>query len=222
MSATFNGDLNRSMGTSFRNSFSRFTPASDTTPPWSNSDSERLPRASSTILPRGIFTLNARSSRKTMSRKSIDSAPRSSISDASSFTFSTSHPSASAIVSATLGKMALISSLVIFGLLIRSFHFEAAIHVENFARDVIGVGRTQKPHGMRHVHWTSNSPQQDPGLDLVAGEFADGARYFGFDDARGDGVDGNISRRQFHGQCACESVDRAFAGGVIRLAASAF
>src|SRR5262245_32006189 len=222
MSATFNGDLNRSVGTSLRNSFSRFTPASDTTPPWSNSDSDKFPRASSTILPRGIFTLNARSSRNTMSRKSIDSAPRSSISDASSFIFSTSQPSASAIVSATLGKMALISSLFMLWMLMCSLHFKSTVHVQDFARDIIGVRRTQEPDRMGHVRRPADPAQQNPGLDLIAGHFADGAGHFGFDDAWGDGVDGNITRGQFHREGFGKRVNGPFAGGVIGLATPAF
>src|SRR5262245_18849571 len=222
MSATFNGDLNRSSGTSLRNSFNRFTPASDTTPPWSNSDSERFPRASSTILPRGIFTLNARSSRNTMSRKSIDSAPRSSISEASSFTFSTSQPRASAIVSATLGKIAWISSLVMLWMLMCSLHFESAVHVQDFARDVIGVGRAQEPDRMGHVSGPADPAQQNPGLELVTGHFAHRARHFGFDDARGNSIDGDIAGREFDGQRFGKGVDGAFAGGVIGLAAPAF
>ena len=43
----------------------------------------------------------------------MDSAPRSLMSDASSFTFSASQARASAMVAATLGKTARISSLVI-------------------------------------------------------------------------------------------------------------
>jgi hypothetical protein len=78
----------------------------------SNSASGRSPRAFSTILPRGILILNARSSLNTMSRKSIDSASSPSISDTSGLMSSTSQPSASAIVSATFGYTAITSSCV--------------------------------------------------------------------------------------------------------------
>src|SRR6516225_6690977 len=57
MSATLSGDLKRSGGTSLKNTRNLSTPRSETTPAFSNSRSDTLPRASSTIFPRGIFTL---------------------------------------------------------------------------------------------------------------------------------------------------------------------
>ena len=106
MSLTLVGVRNRSAGTSDRYSRSCARPVSVTMPFCSNSASVSVPRAFSTILPRGILILKARSRRNTMSRKSIDSASRSSISDASGLTSSTSHPRASAIVAETVGSTA--------------------------------------------------------------------------------------------------------------------
>src|SRR5882672_1117856 len=193
-------------------------------PPLSNSDSDKSPRASSRILPRGIFTLKARSRRKTMSRKSIDSAPRSSMREASSFTRSFSQARASATVSATLGKTAIISSLVMLVLLINkwSFHLEAAVHVQNLAGDVVGIPRTEKPNGISDFLRTPNAAQEDAGLHGVAGALAHFPGHFGLDDARRHGVDGDSAWGQFDGERAGEGVDRAFAGCVIGLAAAAF
>ena len=64
MSATFIGVLKRSAGISDRYDRSCAIPFSVTTPFCSNSASGKSPRAFSTILPRGILILNARSSRK--------------------------------------------------------------------------------------------------------------------------------------------------------------
>src|SRR5438270_11036120 len=217
ISATFSGVLKRSGGTSLRNVFKRTRPASETIPPWSNCDSERSPRASSMILPRGIFTLKPRSRRKTMSRKSMDSAPRSSMSEASSFTCSTSQPSASAMISATFGKMAAISSFVMLLFVIMLLlHLKSPVHVQHLAGNVIGKARGQKPDGVGHVHWPANPPQEDAREHLVRRAFANLAGHFSFNYARRHRVDRNAARRQFDGQGARKSVDCAFAGGVIR------
>ena len=63
MSATWSGAVDRWGGTPFGDSFRRSGDLSETTPRCSNS-------ATAMILPGGIFTLKASSSRKAMSRKS--------------------------------------------------------------------------------------------------------------------------------------------------------
>src|SRR3974390_2326159 len=96
-----------------------------------------------------------------MSTKSIDSAPRSSINEDSSFTFSSSQPMASATVCATLGNTARISSFVIIvSLIVVLFHFESAIHVQDLPRDVLGVLGGQKPNGVCHFFRPATPPRQ--------------------------------------------------------------
>src|SRR5262245_664783 len=102
-----------------------------------------------------------------MSTKSIDSAPRSSISEDSSFTFSRSQPIASATVCATLGNTARISSrVIVVSFIVVLFHFESAIHVQDLSRDVLGVLRSQKPDGVCHFFWPAKPPQQNTGEHL--------------------------------------------------------
>src|SRR5215471_13249082 len=227
MSATFIGVLKRSAGTSLKYALSCARPFSVTMPFCSKSDSGKSPRAFSTILPRGIFTLNARSSRNTMSRKSIDSASSPSISDTSGLMSSTSQPSASAIVSATLGKTAAISSLVIGAFAIvndspfRSTHLEAAVHVQHLAGDVIGVSRRQKPDRVGNVLGLAEALEQDARFGLVARHVADVLRHLGLDYARRDRVDGNVARRQLDRERARQCIDRALARRIVRLTASA-
>src|SRR5512147_1202165 len=182
-SAAFSGVLNRSAGTSVRNSFRRVSPASVTMPLFSNSASGSGPRASSTILPRGIFAPNPRSSRNTRSRKSIDSASRPSISGTLGLTSSTSQPSASAMICATFGKTASISCWLIACSDIPSLHLEAAIDVQHLAGDVIGEARRQEPDGMGHVLCLPVAAQEDACLDFVAGQVAHLLRHLGFYDA---------------------------------------
>src|SRR6516225_3327259 len=107
-----------------------------------------------------------------MSTKSIDSAPRSSINEDSSFTFSNSQPMASATVCATFGNTARISSLVIIvSFIVVLFHFESAIHVQDLPRDVLGVLGCQKPNGVRYFFRPAYPPQQNTRQHLVAGLF---------------------------------------------------
>src|SRR5262249_44292330 len=222
ISATFIGVLKRSSGISERYALSCASPFSVTMPFCSNSDSGRSPRAFSTILPRGILILNARSRRKTMSRKSIDSASSPSISETSSLTWSTSQPSASAIVSATLGNTAWISSLVIAAsFAIKSLHFETAVHSQYLPRDVIRVRRGEKPNRPGYFLGLAVAPQQDLRFDRVAGELAHVGGHVGLDHARRHTVHRDLARSKLDRERSRERLDRALARRVIRLPASA-
>src|SRR6185369_8033521 len=203
MSLTLVGVLKRSAGTSDRYSLSCARPTSVTMPFCSNSASVSVPRAFSTILPRGIFTLNARSRRNTMSRKSIDSASRSSISDASGFTSSTSQPRASAIVADTVGSTAAISSPEIFACVIfvaPLFHFEPAVDREHLPGDVIRVRRNEEPHGERDVFRPPVPLEQDASLHLVARHLAHVARHLRVDHAGCDAIDVDLARCELDGE----------------------
>src|SRR5690349_17766880 len=225
MSATFMGVLKRSAGTSDRYSRSCASPFSVTMPLCSNSASGRSPRAFSTILPRGILILNARSSRNTMSRKSIDSASRPSISDTFGSMSSTSQPSASAIVSATFGNTALISSCVTGISAIAAFspliELETAVDVEHLSRYVARVVRREEPHGMRDFLRRAETLHENPRLRFVAGHVADVARHLGVDHARRYRVDADLARRELHRERARERVHRALARRVVGLPAAA-
>src|SRR5438105_9991163 len=229
MSATFMGVLKRSAGISERYDRSCAMPFSVTMPFCSNSASGRSPRAFSTILPRGILILNVRSSRKTMSRKSIDSASSPSISDTSSLTSSTSQPSASAIVSATLGYTAMISSLVTSVCVMNSlrslfhslFHLETAIDTEYLTRHIIRVPRGEKPDGVGDFLRLAVALEQDPRLDRVACHVAHGLRHFGLDHTWRNAVDRDLARRQLDRKGAGERIDRALARRVVGLSAAA-
>src|SRR5260221_10092022 len=196
-------------------------PTAVTTPFSSNSASVRLPRAFSTILPRGILILNARSRRKTMSRKSIDSASSPSISETSSLMSATSQPSASAIVAATVGNTALISSLVISDAIVASLHFEAAIDIDDLAGDVVGEARGEEPDRVGHFLRLAISLEQDARRDGIARHLAHVLRHFRLDHARRHRVDRDPARRELDRQRTGERIDGALARRVVGLAATA-
>src|SRR5271157_1293391 len=96
-------------------------------------------------------------------------------------------------------------------------HQHAAIHVQHVARDVGGIVRGQKCHGVSHIFRRSHSSQRNL-LDGVLLELvAQNRRHGGFDESGSDGVARNVARadlaRNGHGQAD----QSCFGRSVVRL-----
>src|SRR5688572_15606232 len=176
-----------------------------------------------------------------MSRKSMDSAFRSSMRRLSSRTSETSRPSASAIACATRGNTVETSSLVTCiyvavlpglrppapgppAILVEppgSFQLEASIDGKDLPRDVARVARCQEEDRARDVLRLAEPPEEDPRQNFRPGALADLPGHVRLDDARRHGVHGDAPRRELDREGAREGVQGALARGIGRLASPA-
>src|SRR5215472_18709287 len=130
------------------------------------------------------------SSAMTSSTMSSESAPRSSMNDASGVTSPSLTPSCSQMISRTLASTAdAIPTLLILNV-------EAAVDPDDLTGDVARFTASQEPNQIRHLAHrpepTSGDDAQilrSPGLGQVGG-------HLGLDEAGGDGVDGDLARGQ--------------------------
>src|SRR5882672_9100118 len=157
-----------------------------------------------------------------MSRKSIDSAPRSAISSASAVTFASSTPSDSTMSLPTLTR---ISGRVQIFVVSGSMRFPAssadtAVDGDDLARDVARLLGGEEHRQRRDLFGSSHAPHRSPLADLGRGHADERTAHVGLDQSRRDRVHGDAPRAELPRQRDREGVHAALRRGVAHLAAA--
>src|SRR5262245_56451027 len=125
----------------------------------------------------------------TSSTMSRESAPRSSMNEASGVTSSSLTPSCSQMISFTFCSTA----VPISSSFARNSHVQATVHMQHVPGDVGGVRRRQKFHCRRDVLGPPHAARRDDTRVETLLRLVDAGRHLGLDEARRDGVDGDAA-----------------------------
>src|SRR5579863_6257988 len=156
----------------------------------------------------GISMLNSVSNAITSSTWSSESAPRSSVIDASGVTSDSSTPSCSTMIFFTLSKVVDITS---------PLHQDAAIDHERLSGDIsrgIGAQECYDPADVLRLPGSAESGLLDQKFSSCAGHLL---RHGRLDQTRRDGVDSYIPRTQLLCHRFTQADEPGFRGGIRRL-----
>src|SRR6056297_26058 len=95
-------------------------------------------------------------------------------------------------------------------------HVNAAVNVDLLAGDVIPL-RGQENHGAGNFFRFAKTTHRNPGNDLFADVLRNLSQHFGFGEARGNGVDGNVVLGHFQCKGFGKRDDAALAGRIVGL-----
>src|SRR2546422_5342842 len=156
---------------------------------------------------------------KLMSRKSIDSAPRSRTSAASSVTAASSMPSDSTMIFPTLTRTSeRVQIFVVSGCMRPGTSLpDAAVHCDDLARDVAGLVRREEHGEGGDLFRPADAPHRDPFPDLLRGDADEGPAHVGLDQPRRDGVHRHAMASQLAGERARERVHAPLGRRVVHL-----
>src|SRR5579862_1225086 len=155
----------------------------------------------------GISMLNSVSNAITSSTWSSESAPRSSVIDASGVTSDSSTPSCSTMIFFTLSKVVDITSP--FG-----SHQNSAVDHERLSGDVARIVGAQEGYDSADVLGGPGSTESGLLDQKLPSSVGHGLRHGGLDETRRDGVDSYIPRTQLLCQRFAEADEPRLRGGV--------
>src|SRR5438034_4822370 len=145
---------------------------------------------------------------KLMSRKSIDSAPRSRMSAASSVTAAASTPSDSTMIFPMLTRTSEgVQIFVVSGCMRSPASLpDAAVHGDDLARDVARPVRGEEHGEHGHLLGSADATHRDPFADLLRRDADEGPAHVRLDEPRRDRVDRHPVAGQLVGERAREGV----------------
>src|SRR5205809_1440122 len=156
---------------------------------------------------------------KLMSRKSIDSAPRSRTSAASSVTAASSMPSDSTMIFPTLTRTSeRVQIFVVSGCMRSGASLpDAAVHCDDLARDVARLVRREEHGEGGDLFRPADAPHRDPLPDLLRGDADEGPAHVGLDQPRRDRVHRHAVAGQLAGERARERIHASLGRRVVHL-----
>src|SRR5947208_15352276 len=158
------------------------------------------------------------SSAITSSTMSSESAPRSSMKDASGVTSSSLTPSCSQMISFTFcSTLAAIVLLLTWLSRPPASHVEATVHVEDVSGDVPRAGGSEKDDRRRDLVGRRHAPRRNDARVKALLRVAQRRHHVGLDESWRDGVDGDAARGDLARQRLREADHPGLGGGVRRL-----
>src|SRR5438034_1008063 len=158
------------------------------------------------------------SSAITSSTMSSESAPRSSMKDASGVTSYSLTPSCSQMISITFcSTLAAIVLLLTWLSRPPASHVEATVHVEDVSGDVPRAGGSEKDDRRRDLVGRRHAPRRNDARVKALLRVAQRRHHVGLDESWRDGVDGDAARGDLARQRLREADHPGLGGGVRRL-----